>query len=99
LLWLIRLHADVHYQYTCSVFCLHSTWRSGIPIIALARLRVVVDFYLPLCGGVYEALSRLLPVAARLTEAGTVSRALEEDSADDQEAVDGQVDYERDSNV
>jgi hypothetical protein len=30
---------------------------------------------------------------------GTVSPALEEDTADDQEAVDGQVDYEHDGNV
>ena len=77
----------------------YSTLRPGIPVIALARLRIVVHLYLSLCRRVYEAFHSFLPILACLTDAGMVSCVLEEDTTDDQEAVDGQVDYKHDGNL
>jgi hypothetical protein len=79
--------------------CSRSTWRPRIPIIALSRLRVIVHLYFPLRRRVYEAFSCPLPVPACLTDTGTVSPALEEDTTDDQEAIDGQVYYQNKGNV
>ena len=71
----------------------------GIPIIALPRLRVIIHLHFPLCRRVYESLPCLLPGAACLINAGMVSRALKEDSAHDQKAVDGQVYYQGDCHM
>ena len=73
--------------------------RSQFTIIPLPRLRVIIHLHLPLRRRVNESLTRLLPIPACLAYAWAVSTTLEEDTAHDQEAVDGQVDYQHDCHM
>ena len=73
--------------------------RSQFTIIPLPRLRVIIHLHLPFRRRVHETLTRLLPVPRALTQFRTVSLALEEDAAHNQEAVDSQVDDQHECDV
>ena len=72
--------------------------RLDIPIIPLPRLRVIIHLHLPFRRRINESLPRLLPGAICPAHSGAVPSSLEEEAANNEKAIDGQVDdqHERD---
>ena len=64
------------------------TW---LAIITLPGLRVVIDLHHPSRSRVGETLACGLPIPMRTIDMGTVAPALEENTPNDQQAIDGQV--------
>ncbi len=70
-----------------------------LAVVTLTGLRVVVDLHHPSCSRVGETLARGLPIPMSTINTRTVAPALEENTPNDQQAIDGQVYHQNSCDV